>query len=478
MYLTNLLRSDFRRRLLAPLLAGAVLLAACGSGASTDFAGTDETAASTGDAASDTTESGDTGSAGADSVSSTQASLSTGDLGAVGSLSSVEVHDIGIELDTADFEAMVAAYNESGEKEWIEATVTIDGVSYTDVGLRLKGNSSLRGVSANDDPASLPWLIKLDKFVDGQSHDGLTEMVVRSNSSETSLNEAVALELLDLAGLASQDAVITRLSVNGSEQVLRLVIDNPEDDWMAEELDASGALYKAESTGDYSYRGDDPESYTEVFDQEAGDDNADLTPLIEFLDFINNSDDATFAAELGDRLDVDAFATYLAMQDLLENFDDIDGPGNNSYLYYDTASGQFTVVPWDYNLAFGSGPGGPGGEGRPSGGPMGDGGGFPAAPDGGGAMPAPGQGGMPAGGAMPGGRGPGGRSNVLVERFTANEELNALYQEKVTALKAELFDSGAASEVLAAYAALVADSGLVDQDTIDTEAAAISAYFS
>ncbi len=44
---------------------------------------------------------------------------------------------------------------------------------------------------------------------------------------------------------------------------------------MAENFDAGDALYKAESTGDYSYRGDDPESYVDVFDQEAGKDNTD-----------------------------------------------------------------------------------------------------------------------------------------------------------------------------------------------------------
>ena len=130
-----------------------------------------------------------------------------------------------------------------------------------------------------------------------------------------------------VAGLASQDAIATAFSVNGSDAILRLVIDHPDDVWMAEVLDGDGALYKAESTGDYSYRGDDESAYDEVFDQEAGTDNTDLTPLIEFLDFINNADDATFAAELGDHLDVDSFATYLAMQELIGNFDDIDGPG-------------------------------------------------------------------------------------------------------------------------------------------------------
>ena len=55
------------------------------------------------------------------------------------------------------------------------------------------------------------------------------------------------------------------------------MIEHPDHVWMAETLEASGALYKAECTGDYSYRGDDPDAYDEVFDQEAGKDNADLT---------------------------------------------------------------------------------------------------------------------------------------------------------------------------------------------------------
>ena len=71
----------------------------------------------------------------------------------------------------------------------------------------------------------------------------------------------------------------------------------------------------------------------------------------QFLDFINNSDDATFETELGRWLDIESFATYLAVQELIGNSDDIDGPGNNSYLYYDSESGQFTVVAWDHNLA-------------------------------------------------------------------------------------------------------------------------------
>ena len=55
------------------------------------------------------------------------------------------------------------------------------------------------GASA-DEPEGLPWRIKLDKFVEGQNYQGETDIVVRGNNSETSLNEAVALELIGRPG--------------------------------------------------------------------------------------------------------------------------------------------------------------------------------------------------------------------------------------------------------------------------------------
>lgn len=382
------------------------------------------------------------------------------------------VHTIDVVFDDEAYDAMIQTYTATGDKESIVATVTIDGVTYEQVGLRLKGNSSLRGVTGQSLPEELPWLIELDEFVDGQDHQAYEDIVIRSNNTETALNEAVALELLEEVGLASQEAVATTFTVNGSDAELRLAIEHPDDDEWYESWfdDADGALYKAESTGDWSYRGDDPEAYDEVFDQEGGSDVADLTPLMDFLQFINETDDATFAAELPDRLDVDAFATYLAMMDLLDNFDDIDGPGNNAYLWWDAETAQFTVVPWDLNLAFGVTNGG-GGGGAPGGGGVEP----PAGGRGG-----PGEGGPGVGGAGgPGAGGPGVGGNVLVERFRAVPEFEALYTAQLAALEAELFDSGTAQAVLDGWVQTLTDGAvdLVDVGTLSAEAAAIQAYW-
>ncbi|WP_102159278.1 CotH kinase family protein [Zhihengliuella halotolerans] len=392
------------------------------------------------------------------------------------------VHEVDVEADAAELDAALAAYAEDGSKEWVSATVTIDGSVYENVGLRLKGNSSLRGVDADAEPTALPWLIRLDKYVDGQQHASRAEYVVRQNNTETSLNEALALALVGEAGLETEAAAAARFSVNGADAELRLVIDNPDDElWSEANFAGAGITYEAESDGDYSYRGEDGTDYAEAFTPKAGGD--DLAPVAGFLDFVNNSTDEEFSADLGEHLDVDAFATYLAVQDLVGNTDDIDGPGNNSYLRYDAATGLMKVVSWDMNLAFGgvSGRGGGPGEGTGPGpgGQQGDAsGGFEPPADGERTPPEgfelPQDSGDGAAGAGPGrgASGPGGGSNPLVERFLADEAFAAAYAGAQERLQEDLVESGAAERILSDWSGLLTAEAadLVDADTVAAEA--------
>ncbi len=365
------------------------------------------------------------------------------------------VHGIEVDFDTDDLDEIIASYLATGEKDWMEVTVTIDGTTYENVGMRLKGNSSLFSLTAEsaENPEDLPWLIRFDKYVDDQNHQGYHDIVIRSNSTETSMNEAVAAELLDEVGLASQQAVSTTFSFNGGDTELRLAMQNPDEVWEEANFDTGeSALYKADSEGDYSYRGDDIEAYDEVFDQKVGDD--DLDPLIDFLEFINNSTDAAFGDELDQWLDTEAFATYLAFQDLIGNADDIDGRGNNSYLHYDYETETITVVNWDLNLAFDTanvGGGGQRGGERPEGGER--------------------EAGVGRGG--PGGDG----DNVLANRFKADDNFAQMYADATAAMTESLFESGLAENVVATWVDVLSSqaSGAVDTATIEAEAAAIIA---
>ena len=422
------------------------------------------------------------------------------------------VHSITIDFDEAEYQAILDAYTATGDKDWISATVTIDGTVFEQVGLRLKGNSSLRGVGSDttasadtddsgdgsastDDPETLPWLIRLDKYVDGQSYEDRTEFIVRGNTTESSLNEAVALELIGLSGLVTEKSAAVRLSVNGGDEALRLVMESIDDDlWNDDTFSSDGITYKADSTGDYTYRGEDAADYEDIFDQKTGED--DLTPLTSFLDFINNSDDATFSAELGNYLDVDAFATYLAMEDLTSNADDIDGRGNNSYLRYDSETGLMTVVAWDANLSFGAanvaagGGGGQAGAGQAGAGQAGAGQAGDGAAGHGAAAGGPPAGGAAAGGPPAGGQGLGDQAagagaggmegnNVLATRFLADSTFSALTETATAALTASLYDSGDAQAVLDRWSALLEEqaSDLIATDTLQSEADTIAGFF-
>lgn len=459
------------------------------------------------------------------------------------------VHSIAVTYDEHDYQAMLDAYAATGDKEWIRATVVIDGQELQDVGLRLKGNSSLRGLASRpgsddasagtttddadattdgtgattdgtgaagapadaparddlgegsvsaDDPAGLPWLIRLDKYVDGQQYAGRTDLVVRGSSTESSLNEAVALQVLALADVPAEQATYVRLSVNGDDERLRLVLDLPDDDlWNADTFENPGITYKADSDGDWSYRGEDASAYADAFEVKSSTsslpEDEQYAPLIELLALVNDASDEDFAAQLGDHLDVDAFARYLAAQDVVQNWDDIDGPGNNSYLRWDETTGLFTVVAWDQNLSFSGGTG----AGTP-------GGGFGGPGAGGGERPTPPQGELPdladgelpqgdtaqdgeraarpggdaAGGAagMPGGGAPGGVGNALVTRFLATDAFAAAYDDALADVTASAVTSGAAQDHLDALVALLTDQAadLVDAATVTQEAATIS----
>ncbi|PQM74112.1 CotH kinase family protein [Corynebacterium sp. J010B-136] len=402
-------------------------------------------------------------------------------------------HTIDITFDQAEYEEMLSTFREDGEKEYIRADITIDGTLIEDVGLRLKGNSTLQSLSGNsmgggegggpggmtqlseDNPEELPWLISFDEYEEGRAYQGMTEIALRpaASGSDVAINEALALELTAESGQVTQDYTFTSVTVNGSESAARIVVDTPDEQW-ADEL-GSGVLYKARAGGSLDYLGDDPTDYEDSFKQINAEGAYDLQPVMTLMKFLNESTDEEFAEELDDYVDTESFAKYLATQEILSNNDAMDGPGNNYYLWYDTTEKQFTVLSWDLNMALSGMMGGGGGMGGGMGGMQPDTNTqseMPALPDDmempeGMEMPQmPQDGEMPGGGQMPGGderegAGPGGGSDsgILKERFLDNEEFYAMYEQAYSELYEQLIASGYAEETLNELATRAEEAG-------------------
>lgn len=94
------------------------------------------------------------------------------------------------------------------------------------------------------------------------------------------------------------------------------------------------------------YTDDDFDSYENIFDSAKTDiTDSDKTRLINSLKVLNSDDAAS-------TVDVDAVIKYFAVHNFVCNFDSYTGSMiHNHYLY--EKDGILSMIPWDYNLAFG-----------------------------------------------------------------------------------------------------------------------------
>lgn len=289
-------------------------------------------------------------------------------------------HSLAIQLTDAEYRDMVEQFKADGDKKWVTADITIDGTTINDVAVRLKGNStlmSLRGIHfgpppgapgeggpppgsggpppmgpmgtvTEDDPLSLPLLISFNENAEGRGYQGLTELSVRPGAPV--LNEALALSLTAMTGQPSQRYAYVTYSMNGATTT-RLVLEHPDENYANTLFDSDGYLFKARANSRLEYKGPDQSSYAHQFKQINTVDTGNLQPLINFLKWLDSADDDEFARSLGDWVDVESFARYAATQNLLVNADDMAGPGQNYFLWYDLGTRKLTVVSWDLNLA-------------------------------------------------------------------------------------------------------------------------------
>jgi spore coat protein CotH len=285
-------------------------------------------------------------------------------------------HTLTVDITNAQYQRMISAYQKDGDKKWVTADIVIDGTFISDAAVRLKGNSTLMGLGGGhagppggpgsggvggppggmagiamasaEDPTSLPLLISFDENAEGRGYQGLTELSVRPGTPV--INEALSLSLTAVTGQPSQRYAYATYTING-QTTTRLLMEHPDEMYANSLFDTDGYLYKADANSRLEYRGPDQSLYGGQFKQINAVDDGNLQPIINLLAWLDGADQKEFNAHLSDWVDTDSLARYLATQNLLANGDDMGGPGQNYYLWYDLSAKKISVVSWDLNLA-------------------------------------------------------------------------------------------------------------------------------
>lgn len=157
-----------------------------------------------------------------------------------------KVIEINIEMDETAWQEML---DNASAEEYTAANITINGTTYNNVAIRPKGNSSLSEIVMDDTTDKYSFKIKFDEYVDGQTLDGLSKLVLNNNISDaTYMKEYLSYKLLDSLGVPTPECAYAHITVNGEEWGLYLAVEPIEEEFIARNYGSTdGNLYKPES---------------------------------------------------------------------------------------------------------------------------------------------------------------------------------------------------------------------------------------
>ncbi|AIQ17718.1 spore coat protein CotH [Paenibacillus sp. FSL H7-0357] len=255
-----------------------------------------------------------------------------------------KVVDVKITLDPDDFQDML---DNASAEEYKTASVEYNGIKMDNVAVRTKGNLSLRSVVQMADSDRYSFKISFDEYVN-QNLFGITKINLNNNYSDASyMREFLTYELAESIGLPTPKYSFVNVYVNDELKGFYLAVEQIGDAYLERNFGNSyGALYKGVMTGqgsDLTWLGDDASLYTglELKSEKSNDDI-----VVDMLDELNNGTDYE------KYIDIDDALGYIALNAVTGNMDSyLGGNKQNYYLYED--EGIFSILPWDYNMAFG-----------------------------------------------------------------------------------------------------------------------------
>ncbi len=249
---------------------------------------------------------------------------------------------------------------------WVPVTIDFEGDTLTDVGLRFKGNSSLRS-SWQQGNSKLPFRLDFDQFedespeIDDQRFYGFQKVTFSSNFSDASfLREKVTADLFREAGVPAANTAFYEVYIDYGEGPvffgLYTMTEVIEDTVIEEQFDDdSGNVYKPDGTGASFAEG----SFNEPsFDKQTNEDEGDWGDVRALYDTFHadtrTTDPAAWRAELESVFYVDGFLNYLAVNQVVQNWDTYGNIAHNYYLYHNPTTDLLTWIPWDNNMALNS----------------------------------------------------------------------------------------------------------------------------
>lgn len=259
------------------------------------------------------------------------------------------VHDIQMTFAQSFYWDSLVAYMPLGQ--YLKGNITVDGVVYSNVGIKFKGNSSYSNPSTKK-----PFKVDMNEFVSGQDVDGLKKFNLNNGFKDPSfMREKMALDFYNEHGLAAPRCSYTKVTINGVYWGLYMFVEEADANGFlkAHFGNNEGNMFKGDPSGDLKWMGATPSTYYTKYELKTNQIVNDWSDLVNFIDNINNSG-TNFHDSLETVFNTTSFIKEWAALNMFVNLDSYIGSGHNYFIYHDTLSDKFEWAAWDVNESFGN----------------------------------------------------------------------------------------------------------------------------
>ncbi|NLY21532.1 MAG: spore coat protein CotH [Tissierellia bacterium] len=264
------------------------------------------------------------------------------------------VHSIDIKISQSDWQNMI---DNALDEEYVNCDLEIDGEIFRNIAIRVKGNNS-KTLTHKYGHERYSFKIKFDHYSDGRTYYGLDKLSLNASFQDNSyLKDYITYDMMNHMGVPSPLSSYVYITVNGEDWGLYIGIEEIEDAFVKRVYGKNhGKLYKPDyknvkdENDDVAliYTDDDFNSYDNIFRKAKFEINdSDKTRLIKSLKQLD------IGESLEEAVDIDEVLRYFVVQTFVVNLDSYIGyTGHNYYLY--EKDGVLQMLPWDYNLAYGT----------------------------------------------------------------------------------------------------------------------------
>jgi hypothetical protein len=275
--------------------------------------------------------------------------------------SGIQIHTIKLTFTQLNYWDSLLYYYYQGLEQYMQAGVVVNGISYGNIGVRMKGNSSFTAPNNKK-----PFKLSFNEYVSGTRWNGLKSVSLNNCWNDpTFIREKLHLDICQSAGIPAPRANFVKLYINDTLFSFYSLVESVDKIFLSSRYnDNSGIYFKAvdgRDTGtqvfsDFRWLGSDTSLYLDHYELKADGAVGAWHKLVNFIDTLNHS--SIIGTSLPTAMNMTPFYRAMSMDEMCGNYDAYMHSGRNFYFYFNPVnSTKLDWIIWDASLSFGAMPG-------------------------------------------------------------------------------------------------------------------------